>query len=229
MPTFAEIVQGPQTEPVTLAELKTWVRVDSDLTADDSLLTDEIQAAREDAETYCRRGLITQQLRLVCDRFPSPMAGKLNEYWIGQQWAAAGMGGVSKFAPTDRSGYGIVLPWSPLQTVDSITYVDPTGATQTLASNKYIVDKVSEPCRIMPAFGCVWPTTLQQPNSVTVLYTVGYGANGTFVPAGIKRWIKIRAATTYRNREEVAILGRGKVELLPYVDTLLNPHRVVTV
>jgi len=48
------------------------------------------------------------------------------------------------------------------------------------------------------------------------------------VPEGIKSWIKIRLGTLYENREEVAILNRGKMEVLPYVDNLLDPFRVLT-
>jgi hypothetical protein len=47
------------------------------------------------------------------------------------------------------------------------------------------------------------------------------------VPEGILAWMKVRVATLYDNREEVAILTRGKVELLPYVDNLLDPFRVL--
>jgi len=47
------------------------------------------------------------------------------------------------------------------------------------------------------------------------------------VPAGILRWMKIRLGTSYGNHEEVAILSRGKVEPLPYVDGLLDPFRVL--
>ncbi len=39
--------------------------------------------------------------------------------------------------------------------------------------------------------------------------------------------MKVRIGTLYENREEVALLNRGKVELLPYVDNLLDPFRVV--
>jgi hypothetical protein len=44
------------------------------------------------------------------------------------------------------------------------------------------------------------------------------------VPAGIRQWICMRAGSMYENREEVAILNRGKVEELPFVDSLLWPY-----
>lgn len=44
------------------------------------------------------------------------------------------------------------------------------------------------------------------------------------VPSGIRQWICLRAGSMYENREEVAILNRGKVEELPFVDSLLWPY-----
>lgn len=46
------------------------------------------------------------------------------------------------------------------------------------------------------------------------------------VPEGIRNWILIRVGSMYENREEVAILNRGKVEELPFIDGLLDPYRV---
>lgn len=47
------------------------------------------------------------------------------------------------------------------------------------------------------------------------------------VPRGIRQWILMRVNTLFENREAVAILNRGKVELLPFVDALLDPFNVV--
>jgi len=218
----AQLVTAPAAEPVTLEEAKLNLRVDID--DDDALIASLIVAARVDAETITRRALVTQQWKMVGDRFPSPMAGRLTEYWLGQQWGLAGMGGISSFLPTDKTGYGILLPFPPLQSVDSIKYIDAGGVQQTLSSSVYKVDTVSEPARVLPAFGQCWPTTRQEINAVEVTFTCGYSA----VPEGIKRWMLLRIGSLYENREEVAILNRGKVELLPYVDGLLRPYRVVT-
>ena len=46
------------------------------------------------------------------------------------------------------------------------------------------------------------------------------------VPEGIRNWILIRVGSLYENREEVAILNRGKVEELPFIDGLLDPYRI---
>lgn len=221
-----QLVAGPLTEPVTLSEAKLHLRVDNSFTDDDMLISGLIIAARQHCENITRRALISQQWKMTGDRFPSPMAGRLTEYWLGQQWGLAGMGGISNFLPTDRTGYGIQLPFPPLISIDSIKYLDTGGVQQTLASTVYKVDTVSEPARVLPAYGQAWPSTRQEINAVEVLFTCGF-ASAALVPEGIKSWMKIRIGTMYENREEVAIMNRGKVELLPYVDNLLDPYRVM--
>lgn len=221
-----QLVTAPTIEPVSVADFKTHARVID--ASEDELVKIYIGAARQQAETILRRALISQQWKMVADRFPSPMAGKLSEYWIGQQWGLAGQGGVSNFFPSDRTGYGIVIPINPVITVDSVKYIDTAGVQQTLSNSVYIVDNVSEPCRVMTGYGQVWPSTQQRVNAVEVTFTAGYGSSGSNVPEAIRHWIMLRAATLYENREEVAILNRGKLEQLPFVDRLLDPYRVVT-
>lgn len=220
-----KLIAAPAEEPVTLAEAKAHCRVD--FTDDDALIQMLISSAREAAETITRRALVQQQWKIVADRFPSPMAGRLTHYWLGQQWGLAGMGGVSTFLPTGFTGYEVILPFPPLVSVDSIKYIDASGVQQTMPSTDYKVDDVSEPARIIPAFGKAWPTTRQEANAVEITFTCGF-ADKAAVPAGIKTWMLIRIGTLYENREEVAILPRGKVEPLPFVDRLLDPYRVVS-
>src|SRR4051812_29302135 len=56
-------LNAPATEPVTLSETKLYLRVDS--TAEDSLITDLIVAARMSAEQWLKSSLITQSWKLV--------------------------------------------------------------------------------------------------------------------------------------------------------------------
>ena len=52
------LVTAPDSEPVTLAQAKTFLRIDS--TADDDTVTTAIAAARQHAETYLRTALLPQ-------------------------------------------------------------------------------------------------------------------------------------------------------------------------
>ena len=53
-----KVIAPPAFEPVTLAEVKVWLRLDSDYTAEDDLLRGLIQAAREWAEHYTQRAFV---------------------------------------------------------------------------------------------------------------------------------------------------------------------------
>jgi uncharacterized phiE125 gp8 family phage protein len=59
----SERVTAPASEPVNLAEAKLYLRVDG--TADDSLISDLIVAARMSAEAFLKSSLITQTWKLV--------------------------------------------------------------------------------------------------------------------------------------------------------------------
>jgi uncharacterized phiE125 gp8 family phage protein len=47
------------------------------------------------------------------------------------------------------------------------------------------------------------------------------------VPAGIRSWMLLRVGSLYEFREEVAVMQRGGVKELPYVDGLLDPFMSV--
>src|SRR6185369_1494353 len=99
-------------------------------------------------------------------------------------------------------GDALRLPKSPAIAVSSITYTDTAGATQTLSSTLYQVDVTTEPARIIPAYGQVWPTTRSQLGAVTVTFTAGYGA-ASAVPQPIKQAMLLLIGSWYENREAV--------------------------
>lgn len=220
------LVTSPSEEPVTLAEVKLDMRVDTDFTDHDSLIQSYIQAGRQHAETICRRAFVTQSWRLTADRFPSPMSGRLTEYWLGQNWGLAGMGGVSQFPLTDRTGYGFQLPFVPLASVDSIQYIDPAGVLQTMSTSDYKVDADSEPARVLPAYGKAWPSTRQEINAVKLTFTVGYG-DKTKVPEGINAAIIMYCKAHYEATFDDG-LAREYERRMEAVKAMLTPYRVQT-
>lgn len=62
------LLTGPAVEPLTLAEAKEYLRVETD--DDDDVIAALIAGARAHVEAQTRRGLITQTWRLVRDRWP---------------------------------------------------------------------------------------------------------------------------------------------------------------
>lgn len=217
------LVSGPVAEPISLIEAKEHLRVD--VNDDDVLISSLITAAREYAESICRRVFVTQRWKLVLDAFPSPSASLSEANYYGQNWSIA-PGPILMAKRDGVSGYEIIPGVPPLQSVESITYIDTDGVTQTLAPTAYKVDVASTMGRIVPAYGTTWPMARNEINAVEVSFTSGYG-DPVDVPRGIKNWMLIRIGTLYANREEVAILPRGKVEPLPFVDRLLDSYRVL--
>ena len=63
---------------------------------------------------------------------------------------------------------------------------------------------------------------------MSVSFDAGYGTAAQ-VPEGIKSWIKLRVGSLYAHREEVAVLSRGRIDPLSFVDGLLDPYKVAFV
>lgn len=221
------IVTPPSVEPISLSEAKSHLRVDSDFTADDNLIGGLIVAARQEAEQICRRALIKQTWKLAIDQFPAPNMNVSSANWYGPQWGIA-PGPLSVVRPEGTTGYEIYLPNAPLIQVTSVEYVDQDGTTQTLAPSAYKVDNISQPARLVPAYGTTWPGTRNEINAVIVTYQCGYGETATAVPQPIRQWMYLRIGALYENRESDVILQRGSLESLPFVDGLLTPYRVLT-
>jgi uncharacterized phiE125 gp8 family phage protein len=204
-----QLVTPPAEEPVSLADAKLHLRVD--FTDDDALITALISAARQAAETLTGRQIVTARWKLVLDSFPGPS-----------------LIGVPAGTPFSLPGHAILLPRSPLQSVVAIQYLDMAGVLQTMPATDYTVDAACEPARITPVFGKIWPISLPQIGAVSVIFDAGFGPAAS-VPEGIKSWVKLRVGSLYAHREEVALINRGKIEALPFIDGLLDPFKVVTV
>ena len=64
-----KLVSPPVFEPITLAEAKTHLRLDT--CTDDAYVSALIIAARERVELFLRRALITQAFEYTIDQFPA--------------------------------------------------------------------------------------------------------------------------------------------------------------
>lgn len=126
----------------------------------------------------------------------------------------------------------IRIPLPPIQSIDTVTYVDAAGATQTLASSEYtLINNGKRPSTLIPAYLKSWPTTRMAPQAVTIRFTAGYldsnspadTRNG--VPQAIKHAIMFLVAHWYENRSAVEA-GVTIAEVPFTVDALLASHRV---
>ena len=217
----------PTVEPFLVgdASLRQQLRLDSGDTSQDAALGIFIGQAREAAEQDCRRAFITQSWLMTMDKFPMPGMETSSANWYGPAWGTS-PGPLTTVRPGDKTGYEITIPLPPLQTIDSIKYYDPAGVLTTLEPSQYFVDNVSEPARVTPAPGTAWPSTLNRASSVEVRFTAGWDSTGLLLPNGIRAWMLLRICDLFENREAVVMGVRGTVETHPYIERLLDPHRV---
>lgn len=121
---------------------------------------------------------------------------------------------------------GIKLAAPPVQSVVSVKYINTAGAEQTLAAEAYAFEADTYPGGwVMPIDTIGWPDAYAKTNAVRVRFVAGYGAAAA-VPAPMKVWIMVTAATLYESRE--AIDTTGRVQALPdrFIDRLLDAYRV---
>ena len=193
--TAFKLTVPPSVEPVLLADAKQQARIDT--TADDNLVTDLITGARQWAENYLGRALITQTWQLWLDI--APTAAEL-------LWDCMRQGPVIGF---EALSY-VALPRAPLQSVNSVTYFDYEDNAYVWPVGNYYVDTIREPGRLALRSGCVWPVPTRLTNGIVIEYIAGYGNDGTSVPEPIKTAIRQLVAHWYENRGDVGVTSSSR-------------------
>jgi uncharacterized phiE125 gp8 family phage protein len=122
------------------------------------------------------------------------------------------------------------LPRPPLQSVESIKYLDVEGQEQTLSASAYTVrtgGQVYGSVHLNQGFD--WPTTIEQQDSVSIEFTAGYGDDPGDVPPPLRQAILMRVAHWYANKESTIAAtlmqvhdGPMKIDALYRVASSLN-------
>lgn len=68
----------------------------------------------------------------------------------------------------------IILPFPPIQSVTSVTYLDGDGVSTVLDPALYTLE-TDEPAYLLPVWGQSWPTARNYPGSVKIVIVCGYG------------------------------------------------------
>lgn len=189
-----QLTTPPAAEPITLAEAKAHLRIESTFTDDDTLVTSLITAARQMAERAKGCGFIDHTWTMTLPGFP---------HW---------------WEPSIR------LPRGPVQSISSVTYLDQAGVAQTLSPSVYVLEQSESESRISLAYNQCWPIPACQANAVTIVFVVGYGADATAVAAvaeNARRAILLLIGDLYRNRES-QVIGASVAEN-PAAQALLAP------
>jgi hypothetical protein len=201
---------APTIEPVTLDEMKLHLRVD--FNDDDSLITTMIKSARHNIESKYYVTYISQSLVLGLDRFiqPGTTVPSYGYPMMGLYGWGPGIGPWGWMTPT----WSAIDLRPPVQSITSITYVDPSGNTQTLASSGYTL-ATGTPGRVFPAINKIWPATaVGIPGAVSIEFISGV-ATADLVPDDWKEAIKLAVGSTYENREQTVIGTRLVAITLP--------------
>lgn len=175
------------------------VQVETATHAEDDLLTALIVAAREWAEKFTGRALITQTWTAYLSDFP---AGD----WI-------------------ELPYPNLLTVTSVKYRDC-TWT--TGDWTTWAATNYIADTTRWKGRVHLAYGISWPSITPYPvDAVAVEYTCGYGATAASVPQTIRDAIKLYASTRYLHPQEITDgLAVNKLPGIYTAEAMLWPYRV---
>ena len=180
------ITVDPASEPVTLSEMKTHLRIDG--AEEDDFLTDAIAEARQEIEDLTGLAFITQTWQLTIDRWPTGQ-----EPW----WDGVRQGHINTLAGPHRS---LELPRYPLQSITSVTtYDEASNSSAVTVASTFDVDTQQLPGRMTLQSGASWPTALRANNAIEVVYVAGYGA-ASDVPNPLKRAIKSVVGYLYSHR-----------------------------
>lgn len=194
-----ELVTAPATEPVSLAEAKAHLRVDG--TVEDTHIAALIADAREWAERYTRRGLVTQTWRAWAQTFPAD--------GCAMELLKAPVVSISSIKYVDTAG--------TLTTLDAAEYVLSARSQD-------------KPARVLPAYGKAWPAAREQPDAVQVEFVCGYGAAAA-VPATFKQAMLLHIGWRYEHREPGtfgAVPGGAFEQFRNALEQVLADRRVFT-
>jgi hypothetical protein len=165
----------PLIEPVSLCELKDMLRLDQGDSSQDDVLTTLNVAARSWCETITQRRFVEQSWTLMMDFFPGYIDMKLN----GQKVSSPFVSGSNAVLVGIR--YAMALPYPPVREVVEFTYQDANGTTTDMFNGSqdpndwsFVQDVNSQPARLMPLFGQMWPVARVIANAVSTTYKVGY-------------------------------------------------------
>lgn len=191
-PIFADraytykVTVKPTVTPISLAEVKSFARITT--SSDDALITTMIEAATTYAEEFTRRDFITRTYETFRDLFPGDFQGT---HASRQQ--------VSPF--NDSGNFGFEIRRSPLQSIESVKYVDIAGATIVIPSTVYYATVEDDYSTLLTQINQSWPTdALEQLQVITIEFKTGFGDAAADVPSDIKQALLMHVTSLYENR-----------------------------
>lgn len=170
-------------EPVSLLQMKKWLKVPLQAIPDDTDITDLITEAREHCELLSNCALVRSNFVQYLDHFPDSGMRESNYLGTGS-YGGSGHDGLG-YDRHHRFHGEIKIKRPPLISVQSIWFIGTDGRPYTLNPGQdFVVDCASQPGRIRPIPYTVWPLTLHVPAAIAIKYTAGYAPNSDGIAAG---------------------------------------------
>lgn len=196
----------PAQEPVTLQEVKEYLRVED--STDERTIRPLIETARRFAEEHMGRALFSTTFTQYYDSV-SDMDSPL--------WEGMRTGPYLNY----YKNY-LTLGKSPAVSVTHVkTYDDSDNAT-TMENTKYYVDSGREPARIVLRTGESFPTALRVANAIEVEYVAGYSSIYS-IPEPIRMGILQHIAHLYEHRGD---MYEAKLAYPPMLKSLYSAYVV---
>jgi uncharacterized phiE125 gp8 family phage protein len=172
----------PAALAVSVSDCQSW----GNISGDSTYLTLAIKGVTDIAEKYLKQGLITQTWKMSLDRWP----GGARDWW--DTWHAV---------RTDQRAVYLELPYSPLQSITSVTTYDTDDAsTSVTVADYFITDTNAMPGRLCLRSGQPWPTDTRNMVRIEIVYVTGYGNADTDVPEGIRTALMQAVVWMYEHR-----------------------------
>jgi len=188
----ARLVTPPTLKPISVAALKTHLRIDS--ADEDEYLAALIDVATQFVEERAWRALLTQTREIALDAWPC--------------------------------GREVELPFSPIQSVESVKYTTTLGDEVVVALENFVLNAVCEPGRLVLQRGASWPVAeLAATGGVRVQYICGWDAADKIPPALVHA-VRIMCGHLYENRE-VTITGTTITQVPEGINALISPFRLL--
>lgn len=182
--TGLSVTTPPMSEAITRELARQHLRVDSGI--DDTLIDFYIATAREDAEKFLGRALLTQTLTYTISR-----GLRLVDELVSRSW--------------NRILHDTIeLPRAPVQSVLSVALIDSAGVSTTLDPSLYLVSTALQPARVRLDWQQVEQlTTVTWPlEEVQIAFTAGYANDNSndVVPKVIIHALLLMIAFYYEHR-----------------------------
>lgn len=182
-PTNYILITDAATEPLTLDEVKEFLRIDGN--DFDDILTPLIKTVRQLAEKYTGRDMINKTWKTYLDNFH---LRSYEGYCYNNIYPWYSCGDV-----------GIEILKSKLQSISSIQYYKDGSLTTFSSSNYYATDE-SDYSSIYLSDGSSFPSDVdKRKQAVVIEFVSGYGATSASVPEALKEAMLYHIAALFEN------------------------------